>query len=153
MLELPHVAVGSAIAIKIGNPALAIPLAFVSHFVLDQIPHWNPHFYTETQKFGKPKKESTYFALADVGIALAFGLIIALIVLPDINKSILILLCSFVSVLPDLIKSPYFFLKVRKDILTRYVKFERSLQADTNFTAGIATQLIVVLASVWWMFG
>lgn len=152
MLELPHVAVGAAIAIKVTNPALAIPLAFASHFVLDQIPHWNPHFYTETQKYGKPKKESTIFALVDVGTALVFGSAIAFFALPDIQKAVIILLASFVSVLPDLVKSPYFFLKVRADLLTKYIKFERSLQADTNFALGMLTQILVITASLWWIF-
>ena len=62
MLETPHVAVGAAIAVAIPNPYLAIPLALASHMILDHTPHWNPHFYTETKKFGKPTQKSTVFA-------------------------------------------------------------------------------------------
>lgn len=50
MLETPHVLIGAAIATKVGNPFLAIPLAFASHFVLETVPHWNPHLNTETKK-------------------------------------------------------------------------------------------------------
>lgn len=152
MLELPHVALGAAIATKIPNPALAIPLALVSHFVLDQIPHWNPHFYTETQKYGKPKKESTTFALVDIALALGFGLFIASTVLPNITHALVIVICSFFSVLPDLVKSPYFFLKFRPKWLGGYVKFERSLQADTNPVAGMLTQALVIIGSLLWIF-
>jgi hypothetical protein len=53
VLETPHVVVGAAIATKVANPALAIPLAFASHFVLEKIPHWNPHLNTELKKFGR----------------------------------------------------------------------------------------------------
>ena len=53
MLETPHVIVGAAIAYKVVNPALALPLALGSHFILDITPHWNPHLSTETKKFGK----------------------------------------------------------------------------------------------------
>lgn len=151
MLELPHVALGSAIATKIPNPFLAIPLALASHFVLDQIPHWNPHFYTETQKYGKPKKESTRLALVDIGFALVFGSVVAASTFPNISHVLLILVCSFVSVLPDLVKSPYFFLKFRPKYLANYVKFERSLQADTNAIAGTLTQALVVIGSLLWI--
>jgi hypothetical protein len=151
MLELPHVAVGAAIATKVGHPLLAIPLSFASHFVLDQIPHWNPHFYTETQKFGHPKKNSTLFALVDIGSAVVLGSVIALAALPNTGLALTILGCSLVSIAPDLIKSPYFFLKFRPKWLRDYVKFERSIQADTNFMAGMFTQALVVIASLLWI--
>lgn len=151
MLELPHVAVGAAIATKVGNPALAIPLAFASHFVLDQIPHWNPHFYTETQKYGKPRKQSTIIAVTDLALAAGLTLILTAAALPNISKAAVILVACFVSVLPDLIKSPYFFLKTRSKLMTKYVHFERSLQADTSFAIGMTIQAIVVLTSLFWI--
>lgn len=151
VLELPHVAVGAAIATKVGNPALAIPLAFASHFVLDQIPHWNPHFYTETQKYGKPRKQSTIIAVTDLALAAGLTLILAAAALPDVSKAAVMLIACFVSVLPDLVKSPYFFLKTRSKLMTKYVHFERSLQADTSFAIGMTIQAIVVLASLMWI--
>ncbi|MFH1971517.1 MAG: hypothetical protein ABIJ05_04005, partial [Patescibacteria group bacterium] len=59
MLETPHIIVGAAIASKITNPLLSIPISFVSHFVLEKVPHWNPHLNSETEKYGKPTKKST----------------------------------------------------------------------------------------------
>ncbi|MBX4205880.1 hypothetical protein KW795_01650, partial [Candidatus Microgenomates bacterium] len=107
MLETPHVAVGAAIASKIPNPFISIPLALVSHIVLDQVPHWNPHSYTEVQKHGKISDNTRYIALIDVAAALATGFFIASKSLPDTNHAIVILAASFAAVLPDLIKSPY----------------------------------------------
>ena len=48
MLLTPHTLVGVAIATNISNPFLAIPLAFISHFLGDKIPHWD--FYSNTKK-------------------------------------------------------------------------------------------------------
>lgn len=42
MTATNHALTGAAIALVIKKPELAIPLAFVSHFVLDAIPHYNP---------------------------------------------------------------------------------------------------------------
>ncbi|HUD81821.1 MAG TPA: hypothetical protein VMR08_04350 [Patescibacteria group bacterium] len=40
MTAANHVLAGSAIALAIHQPALALPLAFASHFVLDALPHF-----------------------------------------------------------------------------------------------------------------
>src|SRR3990167_2352233 len=40
MTATNHTLTGAVIALTLKNPALAVPLAFVSHFVLDAIPHF-----------------------------------------------------------------------------------------------------------------
>lgn len=37
----PHLVVGAAIGARVRRPALALPAAFVSHFVLDTVPHFD----------------------------------------------------------------------------------------------------------------
>jgi hypothetical protein len=151
MLETPHVAVGVAIATKFPNPWIAIPLAFASHFVLDRVPHWNPHLYTETKKTGKPSKKSTTIALIDIGMALILGSAFAYAALPDRGMALLILACSLFSVLSDAVKYPYYYLKIRSKFMVAWVNFERSLQVDTKGVfLGIFTQVVIIIASVWW---
>ena len=153
MLETPHVAVGVAIATKFPNPWISIPLALASHFVLDKIPHWNPHLYTETQKLGKPSKKSTAIALVDIGSALVLGSSFATSALPDAGMAILILACSFSSVAPDVIKYPYYYFRLRPKWLVSWVKFERSMQVDAKSQFwGIVTQVLVIAASLWWIY-
>lgn len=48
MTATNHAAVGALIAVTIKEPFLALPLAFLSHFVLDTF----PHFGYETSGFG-----------------------------------------------------------------------------------------------------
>ncbi len=152
MLETPHVAVGIAIATKFPNPWIAIPLAFASHFVLDKVPHWNPHLYTETQKSGHPSKNSTVFALIDIGTSLVLGSTFAVRALPNANLAILILACSFASVASDVIKYPYYYFHLRQKWLVAWVNFERSLQIDTkSIFWGLVTQGLVIAASLWWV--
>lgn len=152
MLETPHVVVGAAIATKLVNPALAIPLALASHFVLDKVPHWNPHLYTETQKLGHPAKKSTIIAVGDVGIALVFGLFVASRFAGEPGRALTVLACCLASVLPDLVKWPYYFLKKRGGILEKWVLFERNLQVNADFWPGILTQFLVITTGLWWTF-
>jgi len=151
MLETPHVAVGIAIATKVGNPMLAIPIAFASHFVLDKIPHWNPHFYTETQKNGKPSKGSTTLAVIDSLFALGIGLFMAGRALPDNMLAFNILACSLASVASDQVKIPFYFFGKRDGLMKRWTDFERSIQVDAPFVPGMLTQVAIIIASFWWI--
>ncbi|OGM56522.1 hypothetical protein A3E46_00005 [Candidatus Woesebacteria bacterium RIFCSPHIGHO2_12_FULL_46_16] len=151
MLETPHVIVGAAIATKVVNPALAIPLAFASHFILEKVPHWNPHLNTETEKFGKPTKKSTYIVIADASLALFSGTYIAYRALPNWGLFATIIAASFASVLPDLIEGPYFFLKARNETIKRWIRFQKSLQVDTSVVPGLLTQAITIAAAIWWI--
>jgi len=152
MLETPHVALGIAIATKIPNPWIAIPLAFTSHFLLERIPHWNPHLNTETEIFGRPTKKSTVIVIIDVTISLILGFFIAYKSLPNSAQSVNILLCSFASVLPDILEGPYFFLGIRNKFLEKWISLQKSIQVDTNFILGMTTQLITLVAILFWIF-
>jgi len=152
VLETPHVIVGAAIATRVANPALALPLAFASHFLLEKVPHWNPHLNTETEKYGKPTKQSTAIVVADATLATASAFLIASRVLPDNGHSLTILFASFFAVLPDLIEGPYFFLGIRSKIIKRWILFQKSIQEDTTFLPGVATQLATVIAAFFWIF-
>ena len=41
MTATGHAIIGTVIAVKIGNPALAVPLAIASHIAADAFPHWD----------------------------------------------------------------------------------------------------------------
>ena len=41
MISLNHVLTGTAIGLSVKNPILTAPLAFLSHFLLDAIPHYD----------------------------------------------------------------------------------------------------------------
>lgn len=151
MLETPHVAVAAAIATKIPNPFLAIPLAFASHFVLETVPHWNPHIVTETKKYGSPTQKSITIIAIDVTLALVTGGLIAWDALPDRGHAMTILAASFASVLPDLIESPYFFLHMRNNFLKSWINFQKSLQNDIQPFWGIITQLATIGAAILWL--
>lgn len=153
MLETPHVAVGAALAVKIGRPELAIPMALVSHFVLDRIPHWNPSFFTETKKLGHPARNSIYFSVVESTTALLLGLFIAFKMLPNYALAASVIICSFASVASDVVKIPFFFFHSQSKLLARWVSWERSLQVETdNIFWGVTTQILVIIASLYWIF-
>lgn len=145
MLELPHTLVGAAIATKIAQPQLAIPLAFMSHFLIDFIPHWNPSFYTETKKYNKPTRKSTIIVALDAFLSLMAGLWVSYLFLPDINRAIIILFACFAAVASDVIEGFYFFLGIRPKFLQRWVEFQHHHQGRTKPLPGLIIQAATVL--------
>jgi len=151
MLETPHVFIGAAIATKIPNPLIAIPLAFASHFILEMVPHWNPHLNSETDKFGHVTKKSTLIVIADSSLALVSGCFIAYQALPNTGHAITILLACLASILPDLIEAPYFFLKIKNKFIAKWITFQKSIQSDTTVVSGAITQLVTIFAAIFWI--
>lgn len=152
MVELPHTVVGAAIAVKVGNPVLALPLALASHFAFEFLPHWNPHLYREIKKYGRVSRASTLFVAADVVLSLSAGFFIASRVLPDYTHFWTIIAASFLAVAPDVLEGPYFFLGWRHPFFEKLIAFQRKLQYDVSPIPGLLTQAIVLAAAFWWIF-
>lgn len=151
MLETPHVLVGAAIATKIPNPLISLPLAFASHFVLDMVPHWNPHLNTELKKYGHVTKKSTVIVAIDVTVSLVLGSFIALSFSGDSTQMLTIFLGGFAGVLPDVVEGPYFFLKWKNQLVHKWLMFQKSIQVDTTVVPGLITQLATIIAIFWWL--
>jgi len=152
MLETPHAAVGAALVIAIPNPLISLPLAFASHFVLDVIPHWNPHIHTELKKYGKLQKKTVTFITADSLTAAVLGLSLASVsVNGNPNTFILVLLGAFMGTLGDMLEMPYYFLNYRGKLMSRYVLWQKSIQNHTDTIYGVLTQIIVFIAALWWI--
>lgn len=148
MLETPHTIIGATIAFKIPNPLIALPLAFLSHFLLDEIPHWNPDLHGETKKFGKISRQSSLIILGDVFLSLGFGFWIASRVWPNWEKAVIIIVASFLAVVVDVIEGFYFFLGMRNKSLKRLIRFQRCYQHRAPPILGIITQIVVIFLSL-----
>lgn len=64
MTATNHVITGIVLASAIKQPAIALPLAFISHFILDALPHFGNHKLTH----GKIQNFSIYLAV-DMAVA------------------------------------------------------------------------------------
>lgn len=103
MIALNHTLTGTAIAIAVKQPLLAAPLAFISHFVLDAIPHFGDMpFYS----YGHPL--FPYAMAADGVLSIAsVGTIMALH--PDL--ALVIGFGAFFAILPDVFWLGHYALK------------------------------------------
>ena len=143
MLELPHAAVGAAIASAFPNPVISLPLSFLSHFATDFIPHWNPHLYSEIKKYGRISTRTLSFLAGDSLAALGLGVYLA--TKSPTPQAINILLSCFFAVLPDVIEIPFYLFNIRSQWLSSLVNFQRRNQWNVPALPGIISQITALL--------
>ena len=145
MLITPHVCIGVTLGIVFQKPLLIVPLALVSHFLADTVPHWQETMYPY-----KPTKWTwirTYFD----GMASLNVVFYALSLYPTCIKSIL--LGALVSIVPDIDTIFFQFPFVKKMYgVQQYWNWHSWIQRETTSWIGVATQLFVVATSLSFIF-
>lgn len=93
MTATNHALAGATLGLLVQNPLVALPVAFLSHFVLDAIPHYGP---------GRNNIGDKSFArMLSVDALLCLLLVTALFLLHPMNWA-LAAACAFVATTPDL---------------------------------------------------
>ena len=92
MTATSHALTGALIATVIRQPLFAIPLSFLSHFVCDALPHLGINM-----KFGD--RAMKWWLIIDGSFVVLFAM--ALILL-NVNNPVLLAVCGFVAMSPDL---------------------------------------------------
>lgn len=153
MLESLHSLTGAVIAYKIGNPILAFPIALLSHFVTDLLPHWNPEIYKEKKKLGHLLAKTNLQIIIDCLVGLFVSLFVAFKALPDTGHFLIVIGGSFFAILPDLVEAPYYYLNVKSNsLLKKLIKFQGEHQFKASFWVGMVFQIlfaIFLLSLVW----
>lgn len=141
MLEFAHAATGAIIAYKINSPALALPLAFGSHFLIDQLPHWNFNLDDEKLKQGKITLSTMIFIFLDSFLGLILGLLVAAQAFPNWSKIIVIIAGAFLGVLPDLLEAPFYFWNWQNKLISKLLNFQKKHQWNISFWPGMLIQI------------
>lgn len=150
MTATAHAIVGAAIATKIPNPFISIPLAFLSHFVCDKIPHWD----VMTNRASKSKRQIFTQSLIDAILSLV--LVSALFYFAFQNSDpVNIFLCAFSAQLPDWLEIPYTVFHWNIPFSKADYQFQKWLHDiffDSRLSApwGVFTQLATVAIFLAW---
>lgn len=162
MILATHGIVGGAIGYLIPqNPILSFFLGFLSHFVLDAIPHWHyPVFSVKIDKENPMNNDmeiNKWFIvdLFDIGIDFMVGIAISILVFhPEISPNITMLAIlsgAIGAVLPDPLQFLYW--KMPNRALTYLQKFHMWIHSATDINdwhfLGITTQTAFATAIIW----
>lgn len=142
MLSTPHLLVGAALAKTIPNPAISLPAAFASHFILDAVPHWD----------GSPKAPFGKLFYFLVSIDYIFGLSLVWWFSKDSPEQTLILLGAVTATSPDFLLGSYKNFKLpwnKWGWYVRFNEFHRGIQNNLKIAGGLATSLVAVLIAIF----
>lgn len=118
MTATSHALTGALIATVIKQPFLAVPLAFLSHFVCDAIPHFGIGL-----KYGT---RAMYWWLTIDGLVLAaVGLLFLYI---QIQNPVLVAVCAFAAMSPDIAWFYYGVRRISETSMGFITKFHQRIQ-------------------------
>lgn len=141
MFWVIHILIGMIIGKGFNSPWLIIPIALLSHFALDAIPHWDGVFDTkEFKKTGKARiKEIDVIAkFFDIFFS-AILVIFFFHTTPQADK-LPMFLGGLVAVLPDMVKGFYVTKLREKKSFMDYLKFHGEIQGKADIKEGIMIQ-------------
>jgi len=161
MLLAPHILVGAAVAVSTPEPILGLVFAFLSHFILDRIPHWE---YSVEPLRNISAKGLLYVApiLRRVALDITAGvvmLVIAVAISPDDIPFTAWALGGFLGILPDGLS---FLLFTKKNggywsiILKMFYVFHQKVHFDKKMglpplRISLSTQAIAVLLALYFI--
>ncbi len=146
MLLTPHAMVGAAIGVRLKHPLKVIPVAILSHFLLDTIPHWQ-----ETLAPYRPGP-ATWIRLPLDALLALWG--VAWIVRSSQRRGGKVLAASAIvgavaGVVPDMdalaCANP---LLLKNGFLSRYFAWHCGIQDETPHGWGVVTQVTVSLLAL-----
>jgi hypothetical protein len=127
-----HALTGALIGMAVSEPLLAMPLAFLSHFVCDAIPH-----YDSTIEDGPKRLMSKEFIFVQLvtGAVVCFALVACLALFRP-HHWVLAAFCAFLAASPDLFWLPRFIrvLRTHKDFWGKnwFLRFHAFIQWKTG---------------------
>lgn len=144
MTATGHAIIGTVIAAKIGNPALAIPIALTSHIAADLFPHWDPG--TNRNK----KTEDRFFKDGVIDVLSSFIVTFLLIsfIFPQTNI-IYAYIIVFSAQFFDWASAPFVFFKIKNPpIFQWFYRFQKTFDNRMDKPWGIIGQVTVLIALV-----
>lgn len=107
MTATAHALVAGAIATTFPDPFTAGTLAFLSHFVMDSIPHWD----IGTNWRGRPRRITGALAIAETAVGISAGFLFFSSRAPTLT----LLLAIALSLLPDWMETPWYIFFARQN--------------------------------------
>jgi hypothetical protein len=139
MTAASHALIGAAIAARVTNPIIGLPLAFLSHFLADLTPHWD----FSTNKNLKGSRRFFYEAAFDV--ILGFAIVWYVFSNIPVHPAYLIA-AILVAQLPDWIEeAPKLAFNYEGFPVNVIHKIQHTLHWKLRLPWGLVTQILLVL--------
>ncbi len=145
MTATAHALIGASIAARVTNPIIGIPLAILSHFLADLVPHWDAATNRRKKSVFRLRAEATADVL--LGFALSF-----IIFRNAVNPNYLFVIV-IAAQLPDWIEAPFLMYNLNVPPFSWMYQISHKLQSRMQLPWGLVTQIVsvgaIVFLSLW----
>ena len=136
MTATAHALIGASIAVKVVNPYLGIPVAILSHFVADLIPHWDAGTNHRQKSLMRLKTEATFDVL--LSFALSF------LIFRNLVDPVYLFVMIIAAQLPDWLEAPSWIFGLKFPPFSWMDWLGHKLQSRLQLPWGLVTQIAVV---------
>ena len=161
MVLTAHAITGTALASLTPNePLVGFTVGFLSHFILDAVPHWDYFLRSMKKDENNPMNNNMtinadfWRDLLKIGFDAMLGISLAYLIFGFYMKySTLIILCGVIgAMMPDALQFAY--MKWKHEPLTSLRRFHlwihSKISLNNNPVIGILSQIVFVFFIVWW---
>lgn len=138
MTATAHALIGASIAVKITNPLLGIPLAIISHFAADLVPHWDA---------GTNHKQKSALRLkieAAIDVLLGFALVVIIFNTQVVENPMYMFIMIIAAQLPDWVEAPAWMFNINVPPFSWMRAISHKLQTRMQLPWGLVTQVVAV---------
>lgn len=155
MILVTHGIVGGAIGVAAGSVPAAIITGFISHFILDAIPHWD--YQVDAVEKGETFRDNEIHAskikkaILKVGSDGLLGILVPILLAHVFNHSyIFVLLGAASAILPDFLQ--FIYMKTKTKTLYHFMVFHHAIHShvrlDKKPLLGISLQAVIWILAV-----
>lgn len=138
MTATAHALIGASLAVKIANPVIGIPLAILSHFVADLIPHWDEGTNHNKKSIIRLRTEAVF------DVILGFILVFIIFKSFAIANPIYLFAMVIAAQLPDWLETPFFMFGLKGPLYSWIDWLSHNLQTKMQLPWGLVTQVVSV---------
>lgn len=140
MTATGHALIGTVIAAKIGNPALAAPIALASHFAADALPHWDTGYH----RTHKSKRKFFIQSFLDVILGFVLSYFLISLFFPSTNL-IYAFFIILMAQLPDWLTAPYLFFDMKYAPFCWIYRLQKVFDKSLGMPWGVVNQVAAVI--------
>lgn len=136
MTATAHALIGASLAVKITNPYIGIPLAIISHFAADLVPHWDAGTNHKNKSLTRLKLEAT------LDVLLGFGLVF--LIFRNLVDPIYLFAMVIAAQSPDWLEAPSWMFGLKIPPFSWLDWLGHNLQSRMQLPWGLVTQVVTV---------
>ncbi|MEK7581265.1 MAG: hypothetical protein AAB512_03195 [Patescibacteria group bacterium] len=138
MTATAHALIGASFATIISNPIIGVPVAFISHFIADFIPHWDAGTNHRNKSNLRLKIEATFDVL------LGFALVLMLFKTQTMQNPVYMFSMVIAAQLPDWLAAPDYMFNLKVPPFSWMYKIGHETNTRMQLPWGLVTQVVTV---------